>query len=224
MSNFMKRIRSKVWKNGLTRTFQQFISVMEDYCFDLKHGIDTSEIVQVEDLDITREDKKHSRRYQPTRIRYIKKLIRELKLPEGSVFVDFGSGKGRVLFVASNYNFKRVVGVEISSKLCEIARNNLVVYERKLKRPLKVEIVESNVLRYDIRDDENIFYFFRPFDGLIMEKIIEKIISSLKESPRKVWVIICSSIFDDLFEGKQIFQRSMGYAYGGAEFVVYVNH
>lgn len=141
-----------------------------------------------------------------------------------TVFVDFGSGKGRVLFVASNYNFKRVVGVEISSKLCEIARNNLVVYERKLKRPLQVEIVESNVLRYDIRDDENIFYFFRPFDGLIMEKIIEKIISSLKESPRKVWVIICSSIYDDLFEGKQIFQRSMGYAYGGAEFVVYVNH
>jgi len=224
MTNLFMRILNSIWKRGLTKTFQSLISIIEDYYFDIKYGIDTSEIVEVKNLDITDEDKKHSVLYQPTRIRHFKNLLSELRLPEGSVFVDFGSGKGRILLVASNYNFKRVVGVEISSQLCEIARNNLEIYEKKLKRPLHVEVVESNVLQYNMRDDETVFYFFRPFDSLIMEKIIEKIINSLKENPRKVWLIINSSIYNDLFERKQIFQRSIDFAYGGVEFVVYVTH
>jgi SAM-dependent methyltransferase len=224
MMNLLSRILYSIREKGLIRTYQSLISILEDYGFDIRNGTDTSEIVNVEDLDIAEEDKKHSVLYQPTRIRHFNKLLRELRFPEGSVFVDFGSGKGRVLLVATNYNFKRVVGVEISSQLCKIARNNLVIYKKKLKRQLCVEIVQSNVLQYNIHYDENVFYFFRPFDGLIMEKILEKIVNSWKEYPRKVWLIINSSIYNDLFDGKQMFQRSLDFAHGGIEFVVYETH
>lgn len=225
MINLIIRIFNSIFGKGLTRSFQSLISVIEDYYFDIKYGLDTSEPVKVDDLDITAEDKKHSVLYLPTRIRHFKRLISKLQLPEGSVFVDFGSGKGRILLVAgSYYNFLRVVGVEISSLLCIIARNNISIYENKLKRSLRVEVVESNVLQYNLRDDENVFYFFRPFDSLIMDNIIEKIIASLKVNHRKVWLIINASNYSQLLKNKQIFHRFLYFSYGGAEFAVYSNH
>ena len=40
-------------------------------------------------------------------------------------FVDYGLGKGRVLMLATEYPFKRIVGVEFSESLDRTARQNL---------------------------------------------------------------------------------------------------
>ena len=40
-------------------------------------------------------------------------------------FVDYGLGKGRVLMLAAEYPFKRIVGVEFSESLDRTARQNL---------------------------------------------------------------------------------------------------
>ena len=199
LNRTFKSIREK----GLSRTFQSVISVVEDFYFEMKYGVSTSKIVKREDLDISEISKEHSEEYKPTRIRHFRLLIKGLKLPEDSVFVDMGSGKGRVLLMASMHNFKRITGVEISSRLCEIARNNVKIYEKKLKRPLNIEVVNEDVLKYNIKNDENVFYFYKPFDNFVMETIIERIIKSLIENPRKVWLIINNFIpFSDMIENK----------------------
>jgi hypothetical protein len=45
--------------------------------------------------------------------------------PEDVVFIDYGAGKGRALVAATTRPFKRVIGVEHSELLAQIARNNL---------------------------------------------------------------------------------------------------
>ena len=40
-------------------------------------------------------------------------------------FVDYGSGKGKAMFLAAEYPFKRIVGVEFAPALHEIACKNL---------------------------------------------------------------------------------------------------
>ena len=221
--NLFARIFHAIRDRGLTRTLHSFVSVLEDYFFDIKYKTDTSEIVRLQDLDTTDEEKKHGAWYQATRIRHFRYLMKALGLPEGSVFVDLGSGKGRVLLIASNYNFKRVVGLEISSQLCEIARKNVESYEKKLRKSFPIEVVESDVLQYTMRDDEDVFYFYMPFDSFIMERFIGKITDSLKKNPRKVWLIINTFEYDDLFERERIFQKSTEFAYGSTESVVYTN-
>jgi len=182
----------------------------------------TSSIVKRENLDISEISKTHSEPYKPTRIRPFKLLMKELKLPEGCVFVDMGSGMGRVLLMASEYSCKRIVGVEISSRLCIIARNNIVKFEKKLMRPLQIEIVNADVYQYNVRKDEDIFYFYRPFDNFIMGKIIEEILKSLIKDPRKIWLIINNfSQYSDMIEQKNIFRKPIKFAYGGTEFAVY---
>ena len=40
-------------------------------------------------------------------------------------FVDYGSGKGRVLMLAAAYPFRRILGVEFSESLDRVARDNI---------------------------------------------------------------------------------------------------
>lgn len=218
----LNRTFRSIREKGLSRTFQSVISFLEDFYFEMKYGVTTSKIVKREDLDISEISKEHSEEYKPTRIRHFRLLIKGLKLPEDSVFVDMGSGKGRVLLMASLYNFKRITGVEISSRLCEIARNNIAIYEKKLKRPLHIEVVNEDVLQYNIKNDENVFYFYKPFDNFVMEKIIERIIKSLNDNPRIVWLIINNFIpFSAMIENKYKFTAIKKFIYGGTEFAVY---
>jgi len=134
-----------------------------------------------------------------------------------------GSGKGRVLLMASMYNFKRITGVEISSRLYEIARNNVNIYEEKLKRPLNIEVVNEDALKYNIKNDENVFYFYKPFDNFVMETIIERIKKSLVEKPRKAWMIINNFLpFSALVENKYKLRTIKKFIYGGTEFAVYI--
>ncbi len=44
-------------------------------------------------------------------------------------FVDVGSGKGRALLLASDYPFRKIIGVELSPELDRIARANIARYE-----------------------------------------------------------------------------------------------
>jgi SAM-dependent methyltransferase len=219
----LKSTYNSIREKGLSRTYQSVISVLEDYYFELKYGVTTSKIVKREDLDISEIAKEHSEEYKPTRIRHFRLLIKGLKLPEESVFVDMGSGKGRVLLMASMNNFKRATGVEISSRLCEIARNNTIKFEKKLKRHLQIEVVNEDVLQYGIKNDENVFYFYKPFDNFVMETILERIKKSLSESPRKAWLIINNYIpFIALIENRYKFRTVKKFIYGGTEFAVYI--
>jgi 16S rRNA G966 N2-methylase RsmD len=219
----LTRTYKSIREKGLSRTYQSVISVLEDFYFELKYGVTTSKIVKREDLDISEISKEHSEEYKPTRFRHFRLLLKSLNLPEESVFIDMGSGKGRVLLMASMNNFKRITGVEISSRLCEIAKKNISIYEKNLKRQLHIEVVNEDVLKYKIKNDENVFYFYKPFDNFVMETILERIKKSKMESPRKVLLIINNFIpFSALIENKYKFRTVKKFIYGGTEFAVYI--
>lgn len=219
----LNRIFFSIRDKGLLRTAQSVLSVIEDFYFEMKYGISTSSIVKCEDLDISEASKEHSNEYKPTRFRHFRLLIRNLKLPENSVFVDMGSGKGRVLLQASLYKFKRIIGVEISSKLFEIAKNNISKFDKLLNRPLNIELVNEDVLKYEIKNDENVFYFYYPFDNYVMEIILTRIIKSLIGHPRKVWLIFNNfTPFSNLIENKFNLPEIKRFIYGGTEIAVYI--
>lgn len=105
------------------------------------------------------------------------------------VFIDLGSGKGRIVYTAArNYNFKKVIGVEISKELCAIARRNI---RKNLRRLIcrNVEIVTTNILDYDIPDDVTIVYMFNPFGGTVFADTIGKLNKSLHRRPRVLRLI-----------------------------------
>ncbi len=100
------------------------------------------------------------------------------------VFVDFGAGKGRVVYtVARRYGFGRIIGVEISPELTAIGMLNLERVRHKL-RCKNVEIVTCDAVAFRVPDDATYAYFYNPFNGATFERVLENIVESLDRRSR----------------------------------------
>jgi hypothetical protein len=56
-------------------------------------------------------------RYEPSGWRSLRRILCAEDVSPGDVFVDLGSGKGRVILEAAQYPFHHVIGVEIAPEL-----------------------------------------------------------------------------------------------------------
>lgn len=91
--------------------------------------------------------------------------------------IDFGCGMGRVVVVGSRF-FRRVVGVEYSERLVQIAEANC-----KRCRS-EVHIIHGDAGTLAIPDDATVFFFANPFSGEPMRRTLTNIRESLNRVPR----------------------------------------
>src|SRR5262245_4264326 len=94
-------------RRGLVSTATIAFSLLVDLTFDWRHGTKTIAPAELDRLHVPSPNKFHGVRYQATRARPFRRLLRELALPTGGTFVDLGSGKGRVLLLAAQAGFSR---------------------------------------------------------------------------------------------------------------------
>jgi SAM-dependent methyltransferase len=134
--------------------------------------------------------------YFPSSWNVLPRALRFLGVSEGDVFVDFGCGKGRVLHQAARRPFRRVIGVEISPALAEIARANLAA-RRHQHRCGGVEIVASDAMEFPIPDDLTIAYLFHSFRGRVLDAVLRGIVNSIDRQPRRVHLIYVYPVHAD---------------------------
>ena len=205
------------------QTAKVAVSVVIDLGFDLRYGTDTIRWVDRDALNSESENKAHAAPYRATRAGALRKLLRKLDLPNSAVFVDLGSGKGRVLLIAAQFGFKKVVGVEFSRELCELARENVKVFARRAQTNPCIEIVEADVARYPIESDQNVFFIYNPFHGAVMTRLLENLRSSVTQFPRKIWLIYNTPIHGEEVGNSGLFGACQEFEFGGTEFKVYKN-
>jgi SAM-dependent methyltransferase len=156
----------------------------------------------------------HSERtaYEPSGWLYLRRVLRKRDVTPTDVFVDFGSGKGRVVFQAARYPFARVVGVEISEALNEVARRNIGRNRHRLVCQ-DVALVTADAAEFEVPDDMTVAYFFYPFAGMTFERVLDNIVASLDRRPRRVRLIYaCPGEEESIARtGRfQLVQRSQG--------------
>lgn len=218
----MRKLGFRGSKNRLFKKAQDCLDIIQACWFDFKHGTDTARWAELADLDIRSENRQRGVGYAATPARPFKKIMNTLNFPSGSVFVDLGSGKGKTLMMASEYGFKRVVGVEFSPELCEIAKRNWSIYRNGVETGPDFEIVNSDVVDYEIKDDENVFFMFNPFDAVVMSKVIQNLGASLKKQPRRIWIIYHNPVWHDIIEGQDTFLGIARIAQRAGSFAVYM--
>lgn len=201
--------------------YQSLISVAEDLLFDFRYKFDTAKVLEVKDLDISSEDKQHSVRYKPTRVRYFRKLMEAVSLPKSATFVDVGCGKGRILMLAAKQGFKKTIGLELSPQLCKVAEANLDIFCSRNPEVKKPSVVCTNVLEHQFTDDETVFFLFWPFDREVTIQFMDLLKQSLQRNPRELWLIINEFQFPDLLENDTQFERTHLVSYGASEFHVF---
>jgi predicted RNA methylase len=108
---------------------------------------------------------------------------------EDFAFIDFGSGKGRVLLGASEYPFKRVIGVEIDPKLHDIAVKNILRYRNATRKCRNVESICRDATKYEFTLERAVLYFFNPFGPEIADRVLKNLAEPLNEHPREIVII-----------------------------------
>ena len=164
-------------------------NAMEAHLFDTIHGTDTVGIIPMDKLDVSDEIALHGTGYQCTNAWAFRTVLRAMSFPVDVGFVDIGSGKGKLLMLAAEYGFSRVVGLEISRDLCTVAETNLKRYRKRIKPEVEVEIIQADALAYPFKKDESVFCMFNPFDEVFLAQILQNIHASLKAHPRAGWFL-----------------------------------
>jgi hypothetical protein len=104
-------------------------------------------------------------------------------------FIDFGSGKGRVLLLASLYPYRKIIGVEFSQRLHRIAENNIRTWSNPKQKCFNIASVCIDALDFKLPSDPLVLFFFTPFKPPISTQIINNIEESLRNEPRPIEIL-----------------------------------
>ena len=132
-------------------------------------------------------------RYEPTSYSGLICAFDELEkdISRHDRLVDFGCGKGRVLFYVNQRFGCEVCGIEVDESLYEAALDNRSFYNTRFRGSHdSIEIINGKAEEYEIRPEDNIFYFFNPFEINIYSQVLEHIIASVNEHPRRVLILM----------------------------------
>src|ERR1700676_5046614 len=107
---------------------------------------------------------------------------------EDYTFIDFGSGKGRGLLLASEFPFRRIIGLEFSPELHGIAENNIRRYRPATQLCGNVQSMNLDFVDFMPPPEPLILFFFDPCRGRVLVDVETKIGQSLLEYPRPLYL------------------------------------
>ena len=141
-----------------SRLREEFFPVRDE--FDQAHGTDTSGLVSLWHLRVCSPNKKFGIRYQPCDTAVFRAATEEVE--RSRTFIDLGCGKGRVLIMAHETGFQRVIGVEFSPMLAKIARRQCPF----------AEVVTGDAARYVFPNDPLCIFMYNPFGPAVLNEAI----------------------------------------------------
>jgi len=192
--------------------------------FDQTHGVDTSGLVPAKHLLTGHPNDEHVTAYYGVAPSILRQLIahwRETVPPHpisSYTFVDVGAGKGRGLLVASQYPFRRIVGIELNPSLAAIARQNsaqfAAAHAADPTAPLlaPIQLLEQDALDYELPVTPTLLFLFHPFEAPVLERLLARIETQLasraKSSPALDLIYVnaeCAYVFDRYASFTQLF-------------------
>ncbi|MCP4097486.1 MAG: class I SAM-dependent methyltransferase [Planctomycetaceae bacterium] len=162
-----------------------------DRRFDRKHNVSTTGAIFLKDLEIDSSNVELGELYDPFPSGPLKRLLSMLPQVDLSetTFVDFGSGKGRVLLIASDHPFKQILGVEFSPELHEQAENNIRSFRSRQQKCETIESLCQDATEFAIPDGPCVFFIFAAFRGEAFIEVLKNIKESYHESPRPMHLL-----------------------------------
>ena len=132
--------------------------------------------------------------YQPTESAIFHEMVGALSAQAGFdfrdfIFIDLGSGKGRTLLMASDYPFRRIVGVELLPALNQAAQENLSRYQSKSQKCSAIESICADATEVPFPVEPTLLFLFNPFPKSGLRRVIDHLEQSLRAHPRTVYVL-----------------------------------
>ena len=147
--------------------------------------------------------------YQPTEPGLFREMMASLPIEfDTFTFVDLGFGKGRTLLMASEYPFRKIVGVELIAELHHAAEENIRVYHSPTERCAQIEAVWMDACDFIFPKTPLVLYLFNPLPDAGLRRVLRNLEWSLEQSPRPVWIAYHNPLLDSTLAGSPWLERT----------------
>lgn len=112
--------------------------------------------------------------------------MRHIRPRPSDTLLDLGCGSGRLICVAAQFAFRRILGVEINPRLAALTGRNLSTLRKFKARP---EVVCADAATFTIPDDVNVVWMYNPFHGAVFESALKRITESYDRKSRQLRIL-----------------------------------
>lgn len=176
-----------------------FFTVYHEIRGERKYKLNTGKIENVKKFSVIGDNINDAEFYQGANYYLLEKIFDFLQTIEANInILDYGCGKGRVLAVAAYYGFVKITGIDFAKELCDAARKNISPVQQKFPEKI-LNVIHANAVDYKIENDTNVFFFFNPFNEVVMLAVVKNILLSLKENTREIYVVYINPLHKEIF-------------------------
>lgn len=185
------RIMNRVRKKGILDTWNRARFLAHAAWWERRLGIETRGYIPWNTLG----DNPESVDYEPVGYVTLQKVFKNLTIRESDVFVDYGCGKGRPLFFATQFPFRRLIGIEMSRPMVEAAKGNCETLRTRQRRQ-HIEILQADAKTWKVPADVTFVFLFNPFVGQILQGAIDQLFRSWSHNPRQMTIVYVQPVRD----------------------------
>jgi hypothetical protein len=149
--------------------------------------------------------------YQPTDPALFHQMLAALKIDfRDFTFIDVGSGKGRVLLVAADYPFRRILGVELFANLHRVAEINIRNYKRDSQQCQAIESICADARKFQFPPEPTVLYLFNPLPEPGLIEMLGNLEMSLRQHPRQVYVFYHNPLLEHVLTQSPFLDKIAG--------------
>lgn len=178
--------------------------------FDMRCGVETRVVTALSEQGVpATEAAQGNNLYRPIWASEFRHLMKAIDVdPRKFTLVDFGSGKGKVLLLAAEHGFPKVVGVEYAPGLHAVATENIGNFRRSSTCRSEIVAVNADARRCELPQDPLVMLMFNPFGAETARAVVERIEDDYRHNPREMYLLYANrrsvSEIGDAFAGMEI--------------------
>jgi tetratricopeptide (TPR) repeat protein len=175
--------------------------------FDDYYGIETSGYIDragFGEISVSAEKINDYAGVQPSIVRRTLSALPDLR---EYCFLDLGCGKGRAVVAASESPFRKIIGVEISGSLANLAKKNAAVVGAKYPLRAAIEIIEGNAVNVSVAGGKVVLFMYNPFGTELMEQLRENIERRLQNEIEHLFLIYHNPVEGRVFDQSPSLKR-----------------
>ena len=111
------------------------------------------------------------------------------------VFVDYGSGKGKLIIHAKKYGFKKVIGIEFAKELYQTSILNIQKLHLK-----NIQVLHMDAINYIPQPNTRVIYFHNPFSSEVFDIILPKLIDETKKFKKTIYLVYRVPLQKEVFK------------------------
>lgn len=190
MRRLYRRLLHAVDNHGLRGILPQPTPSFNDspapHPFDLAHNVDTSGHIPGELLT---PRNLHNTAYYAISSSALTAALQLLPEPTGGfTFLDLGCGKGRALLVAAQFDFRQIIGVEISPDLCRIAESNT-------RSKPRIEIRQQDAATLTFPAAPFVAFLYHPFLTPVLRRVLANLERHQRANPGPIYLLYANCTY-----------------------------